>query len=95
MKKFTLFVCILLSSYSYSLAQDIEVKKFELIVKDQTAPLSPRKDLNGVICGLVKAQFEFDNSNKKKVVSHITPPLAEIYVNNQQIHHGKEKSSAI
>ena len=35
-------------------AQDIEVKKFEPMEKDQTAALSPRKDINGVTCGLVK-----------------------------------------
>ncbi len=35
-------------------AQDIEVKKFEPLEKDQTAALSPRKDINGVTCGLVK-----------------------------------------
>ena len=35
-------------------AQDIEVKKFEPLEKDQTAALSPRKDINGVVCGLVK-----------------------------------------
>ncbi len=37
-----------------SFAQDIEVKKFEPLEKDQTAALSPRKDINGVTCGLVK-----------------------------------------
>ena len=31
-------------------AQDIEVKKFEPLEKDQTAALSPRLDINGVIC---------------------------------------------
>lgn len=35
-------------------AQDIEVKKFEPMAKDQTATLSPRKDINGTVCGLVK-----------------------------------------
>ena len=35
-------------------AQDIEVKKFEPMAKDQTAALNPRKDINGVTCGLVK-----------------------------------------
>lgn len=35
-------------------AQDIEVKKFGPNEKDQTAALSPRKDINGVACGLVK-----------------------------------------
>ena len=34
-------------------AQDIEVKKFEPIAKDQAAALSPRKDINGNDCALV------------------------------------------
>ena len=54
MKKFTLFIYLLLSIYTDSIAQDIEVKKFEPMAKDQTAALSPRKDINGVTCGLVK-----------------------------------------
>ena len=47
-------VLLLLMSISYIYAQDIEVKKFEPMEKDQTATLSPRKDINGVTCGLVK-----------------------------------------
>ena len=39
-------------------AQDIEVKKFEPMAKDQTASLSPRKDINGTVCGLVKVQLK-------------------------------------
>lgn len=39
-------------------AQDIEVKKFEPMVKDQTAALSPRKDINGMVCGLVKVALK-------------------------------------
>ena len=35
-------------------AQDIEVKKFEPLEKDQMAALNPRKDINGGTCGLVK-----------------------------------------
>ena len=38
--------------------QDIEVKKFEPLEKDQTAALSPRNDINGVTCGLIKVQIE-------------------------------------
>ena len=34
-------------------AQDIEVKKFESLEKDQMAALSPRKDVNGNDCALV------------------------------------------
>lgn len=41
-----------------SFAQDIVVKKFELMVKDQTAALSPRKDINGTACGLVKVALK-------------------------------------
>ena len=41
-----------LSGVAY--AQDIEVKKFEPLEKDQTATLNPRKDINGTVCGLVK-----------------------------------------
>ena len=45
---------VLLLFVTSSLAQDIEVKKLELLEKDQTAALNPRKDINGVTCGLVK-----------------------------------------
>ena len=48
-----LIICWLFFSISIH-AQDIEVKKFEPLEKDQTAALSPRKDINGVTCGLVK-----------------------------------------
>ena len=46
-------------------AQNIEVKKFELLEKDQTATLSPRKDINGADCALVlvkslKKRLEFE-----------------------------------
>lgn len=40
------------------LAQDIEVKKFEPVAKDQTAALSPRKDINGNVCGLVRVALK-------------------------------------
>jgi len=53
MKK--LFIAWFVLLYSASVfAQDIEVKKFEPLEKDQTAALNPRKDINGVTCGLVK-----------------------------------------
>ena len=52
MKPFAILL-FLLSSLCLS-AQDIEVKKFEPNEKDQTAALSPRKNINGVTCGLVK-----------------------------------------
>ena len=45
-------ICVFI--FFNSFAQDIEVKKFEPLEKDQTAALSPRKDINGVACGLVK-----------------------------------------
>ena len=41
-----------------ALSQDIEVKKFEPMTKDQTATLSPRKDINGTVCGLVKVALK-------------------------------------
>ena len=49
-----LIILLIFLNFSSALAQDIEVKKFELLEKDQTAALSPRKDINGVTCGLVK-----------------------------------------
>lgn len=48
------FLTILIFCTVSMYAQDIEVKKFEPLEKDQTAALSPRKDINGVTCGLVK-----------------------------------------
>ena len=48
------FVLVLLCCTLSLYAQEIEVKKFEPLEKDQTAALSPRKDINGVTCGLVK-----------------------------------------
>ena len=55
MKKIVLLLVVL--NVCSSFAQDIEVKKFEPLEKDQTAALSPRKDINGVTCGLVKVIF--------------------------------------
>ena len=53
MKK--IFVAIIsLFVVGVALSQDIEVKKFEPLEKEQTAALNPRKDINGVTCGLVK-----------------------------------------
>ena len=51
-KVFVVIISVLIAGVSYS--QDIEVKKFEPLEKDHTAALSPRQDLNGVTCGLVK-----------------------------------------
>jgi hypothetical protein len=42
----------------WAIAQDIEVKKFEPLEKDQTAVTSPRKDINGTACGLVKVALK-------------------------------------
>ena len=56
MKQFTI-VLFLLSSLCLA-AQDIEVKKFGPNEKDHTAVLSPRKDINGVACGLVKVLWD-------------------------------------
>ncbi len=52
-----LIICWLFFSISIH-AQDIEVKKFEPLEKDQTAALNPRKDINGVTCGLVKVALK-------------------------------------
>ena len=57
MKKL-LFISLTLLSATCVFAQDIEVKKFEPMEKDQTAALSPRKDLNGTACGLVKVALK-------------------------------------
>ncbi len=52
------FLTILIFCTVSMYAQDIEVKKFEPLEKDQTAALSPRKDINGVTCGLVKVALK-------------------------------------
>lgn len=49
---FIFFIIFPISIY----AQDIEVKKFEPLEKDQTAVTSPRKDINGADCALVIVQ---------------------------------------
>lgn len=56
MKKFVIALFIL--SPLYISAQDIEVKKFEPLEKDLTAVMSPRKDINGTACGLVKVAWK-------------------------------------
>lgn len=56
MKKYIISLLLL---YCFELfAQDIEVKKFEPLEKDQTAVTSPRKDINGNACGLVKVALK-------------------------------------
>ena len=67
MKRFFLFLTGIIYLTASALAQDVEVKKFEQLVKDQTAVTSPRKDINGNACGLVKvalkeAGAEFEGS---------------------------------
>lgn len=57
MKKLFIAWFVLLYSASVS-AQEIEVKKFQLLKNDQTAALSPRKDINGVTCWLVKVALK-------------------------------------
>ena len=53
-RRIFLILFYLCSSFSVTLfAQDIEVKKFELMEKDQTAVMSPRKDINGNDCALI------------------------------------------
>ena len=56
--KYKLLLVLMLLIPFWVFAQDIEVKKFEPMAKDQTAALSPRKDINGVTCGLVKVQLK-------------------------------------
>jgi len=58
MKKIYLLLIIIFYVNITLLAQDIEVKKFEPLEKDQTAVTSPRKDINGVACGLVKVALK-------------------------------------
>ena len=57
MRYYLIPLAILFSILNVS-AQDIEVKKFEPLEKDQTAALSPRKDINGVTCGLVRVALK-------------------------------------
>ena len=52
------FIMAILYGMEILNAQDIEVQKFEPIEKDQTAALSPRKDINGTVCGLVKVALK-------------------------------------
>jgi hypothetical protein len=57
MKKFGLsFIALCLMTSLF--AQDIEVKKFGPLEKDQTAVTSPRKDINGNTCGVVKVALK-------------------------------------
>lgn len=56
MNKKLLLLFLLIPIWAYS--QDIEVKRFELLDKDHTAVMSPRKDLNGIMCGLVKVALK-------------------------------------
>lgn len=54
-----LYLCVLALFFIVQIhAQDIEVKKFEPLEKDQTAVTSPRKDINGTACGLVKVALK-------------------------------------
>lgn len=81
MKKYTLFITLLLASCLHSFAQDIEVKKFEPMAKDQTATLSPRKDINGTLCGLVKVQVKEKNlSFQGNIIGDVEGTGTEYYV---------------
>ncbi len=53
---FLLFCVVSVTSNS----QELLIKKFELISKDQTAVENPRKDANGVAGGLVRVQIKMD-----------------------------------
>ncbi len=60
MKKYIISLLLL---YCFELfAQDIEVKKFEPLDKDQTAVTSPRKDINGEFEGNVMGDVQFTGS---------------------------------
>ena len=53
-----MFFLLLIMQPVFLFAQDIEVKKFEPLEKDQTAVSSPRKDINGNACSLVKVALK-------------------------------------
>lgn len=55
MKKLATFILAIILSLT-TFAQDIEVKKFELLGKDNSAVTNPRKDINGNPCALVIVQ---------------------------------------
>lgn len=55
MKKLTTCILAIMLSMA-TFAQDIEVKKFELLDKDNSALTSPRKDNNGDLCALLIVQ---------------------------------------
>ncbi len=79
MKKY--IVVFLLLSSSYLSAQDIEVKKFEPLEKDQTAVTSPRKDINGTACGLVKVRLKKEGILfQGNVVGEVETTGSEYYV---------------
>jgi len=65
-KSFILITLSLLFT-KVALSQDIEVKKFGLLEKDQTAALSPQKDINGVTCGLVKVALKEPGASLREV----------------------------
>ena len=77
-----IFTTILyLMSVLGAFAQDIEVKKFELLEKDQTAALSPRKDINGVNCGLVKVAIKETGVHfEGNIIGEVEHRDAEYYV---------------
>lgn len=80
MKHRLLLVLILLIPV-WVYAQDIEVKKLELLAKDQTAVTSPRKDINGTLCGLVKVLVkEKDLSFQGNIIGEVEGTGTEYYV---------------
>lgn len=66
MKKLFLLLMVVVN-VCLTFAQDIEVKKFEPLEKDQTAALSPRRDINGVTCGLVKVLLKEPGASLREV----------------------------
>lgn len=58
MKRSLIFLIGLITCFLPVTAQDIEVKKFVPLAKDQTAVTNPRKDINGNECALVKVALK-------------------------------------
>ena len=65
-------IILYLMSVLGSTAQDIEVKKFEVLENDQTAVLNPRKDINGVNCGLVRVALNESGAEFEGSMNEIT-----------------------
>lgn len=81
MKKGVILITISLLFTRVAFSQDIEVKKFELLTKEQTAVTNPRKDINGTLCGLVKVLIkEKDLSFQGNIIGNVEDTGTEYYV---------------